>query len=244
MLNIVIPMAGAGSRFAQAGYTKPKPFIDVAGKPMIARVMENLNDGFEDVRFILIARAEHMEAEKKLVCKIKETYKAIFVPISKLTEGAACTVLHARSLINNNDPLLIANSDQLVDASMKMFTSDCAQRGLNGSILTFRDPCKDNKWSFARINEAGIVQEVREKQPISDIATVGIYYFSKGRDYVDATVDMIIENERVNNEFYVCPVYNYGIRLGLHFGIFDIPFKAMHGIGTPNDLKSYLTLIK
>lgn len=242
MLNIVIPMAGAGSRFAQAGYTKPKPFIDVAGKPMIARVMENLNDGFKQVRFILIARKEHMEAEAELVRELEASYNAVFVPIDKLTEGAACTVLFARGLINNDDALLMANSDQLVDASMKAFIEDCARRGLDGSILTFRDPHKDRKWSFARLDEAGIVQEVREKQPISDIATVGIYYFLKGRDFVDAAVDMIIENDRANNEFYVCPVYNYGIRLGKRFGTFDIPFEAMHGIGTPEDLQAYLRL--
>lgn len=240
MLNIVIPMAGAGSRFAQAGYTKPKPFIDVAGKPMIARVMENLNDGFGEVRFVLIARKEHMQAERELVKELEATYNAVFVPIDKLTEGAACTVLFARGIINGDDALLMANSDQLVDASMKAFVDDCSRRGLDGSILTFRDPHKDKKWSFARVDDDGIVQEVREKQPISDIATVGIYYFAKGRDFVDAAIDMIIENDRVNNEFYVCPVYNYGIRLGKRFGVHDIPFEAMHGIGTPEDLEGYL----
>jgi len=243
MINIVIPMAGAGSRFAQAGYTKPKPFIDVAGKPMIARVMENLRDTFQEARFILIARGEHMEQERALVRELEERYNALFVPIEKLTEGAACTVLFARAHINDDTPLLIANSDQIVDASMTAYVDDCTRRGLDGSILTFRDPHKDPKWSFARIDDEGIVQEVREKQPISDIATVGIYYFAKGRDYVDAAIDMIVENDRVKNEFYVCPVYNYGIRLGKRFGVHDIPFEAMHGIGTPEDLALYLKIL-
>ena len=101
-------MAGQGSRFAKAGYEKPKPFIDVDGKPMIVRVLENL--AYPDARYILIARREHMEKEAELVKQIEKEFNAIFIPIDKLTEGTACTVLYARKYINNDEPLLIANS--------------------------------------------------------------------------------------------------------------------------------------
>lgn len=238
MINIVIPMAGQGSRFSKAGYEQPKPFIDVAGKPMIVRVLENL--AYPNARYILIARKEHIEKEKELVSEIEKEFNAIFIPIDKLTEGTACTVLYARQYINNNEPLLIANSDQIVDMDIADFIDDNKTRGLHGSILTFIDKHSDPKWSFARLDENGLVAEVKEKVVISQYATVGIYLYSKGSTFVDSAIDMIIENDRVNNEFYTCPTYNYAIKNGSKIGIFNIEFDLMHGIGTPEDLNSYL----
>jgi UDP-N-acetylglucosamine diphosphorylase / glucose-1-phosphate thymidylyltransferase / UDP-N-acetylgalactosamine diphosphorylase / glucosamine-1-phosphate N-acetyltransferase / galactosamine-1-phosphate N-acetyltransferase len=238
MINIVIPMAGQGSRFVKSGYKKPKPFIDVNGKPMIVRVLENL--AYPNARYILIARKEHIEKEAVLVAKIEKEFNAIFIPINKLTEGTACTALYARKYINNDEPLLIANSDQIVDINIADFIDDCVDRNIDGSILTFVDEYKDPKWSFARIDENSLVIEVKEKVVISKFATVGVYLYSRGKDFVDATVDMIIENDRVGNEFYTCPTYNYAIKEGLKIGIYNIEFEQMHGIGTPDDLNLYL----
>ena len=123
MINVVIPMAGLGSRFAKAGYQKPKPFIDVAGKPMIARVIENLY--YPGARYILIGRNEHLHNEAELVKQISSAYNATFLGIDKLTEGSVCTVLFARDIINCSLPLLIANSDQLVDTPIDQFINDC-----------------------------------------------------------------------------------------------------------------------
>lgn len=237
-INIVIPMAGLGSRFASVGYEKPKPFIDVNGKPMIVRVLENLN--YPNSNFILIARKEHLEREKLLVQQIKEEYNVTFLGIDKLTEGTACTVLHARKYINNDLPLLIANSDQIVDISISKFIDDCFERNLDGSILTFKDYELNPKWSFAKLDNNGLVIEVKEKEPISEFATVGIYLFNKGSEFVNSAIDMIIENDRVNNEFYTCPVYNYLIKNRAKIGIYNIEPSGMHGIGTPEDLALYL----
>lgn len=242
MINIVIPMAGQGSRFAKAGYEKPKPFIDVNGKPMIVRVLENL--AYPDARYILIARKEHMDKEKELVAEIEKEFNAIFIPIDKLTEGTACTVLYARKYINNNEPLLIANSDQIVDMNIADFIDDCINRNLDGSILTFIDKYSDPKWSFVKLDENSLVIEVKEKVVISEYATVGIYFYTKGKDFVDASIDMIIENDRVNNEFYTCPTYNYAIKEGSKIGIYNIEFEQMHGIGIPEDMNIYIDLIK
>lgn len=238
MINIVIPMAGEGSRFAKAGFTKPKPFIDVVGLPMIERVIQNLD--YPDARFILIGRKKHLDMEVKLVEQIKKKWNVLFIPIDHVTEGTACTVLFARDEINNEDPLIIANSDQLIDIDISSFIEDCFVRRLDGSILTFIDTSMNPKWSFARINQIGIVEEVSEKVPISERATVGIYLFKHGRDFINAAIDMIIRNDRVNNEFYTCPVYNQLIRSSRQIGVYDIPQKAMHGLGTPEDLKLYL----
>lgn len=238
MINIVIPMAGAGSRFAKAGYNKPKPFIDVLGKPMICHVLDNLK--MPDAKFILLARKEHYDNELETIAWIKDNYNVEFVLIDKLTEGAACTVLHAHRLINDNTPLLIANSDQIVDMSIADYINDSNNRNLGGSVLCFKDPELNPKWSFAKIDNEGYITEIKEKQPISENATVGIYYFAKGTSFVENAIDMLVRNERVNNEFYVAPVYNYAIQRGEKFGIYNIDFSQMHGTGTPADLDKYI----
>jgi dTDP-glucose pyrophosphorylase len=238
MINIVIPMAGAGSRFAEAGYEKPKPFIDVAGKPMIVRVLENL--AYPDARYILIARKDHLQQEKELVAWIQRNYNVTFVTVDALTEGTACTVLFARSLIRSQVPVVIANSDQIIDIKFEDFINDAIHRNLDGSILTFIDEERNPKWSFAKLNADGLVTEVQEKKPISSHATVGIYLFSNGEAFIESIVQMIIENDRVKGEFYTCPTYNYLIRQGRKVGIYNIESSQMHGIGTPEDLSRYL----
>jgi len=242
MLNIVIPMAGVGSRFVKEGYTTPKPFIDVAGKPMIVRVLENLY--YPNAQYILIARKEHLTQQKEVVTEIETRFNAKFITIDKLTEGTACTVMYARKFMNINEPLLIANSDQIVDINISDFVDDCLQKRLDGSILTFVDKFQDPKWSFAKVDEHNLVTEVKEKVAISKYATVGIYLYSKAQDYIEATIDMMIENDRVNNEFYTCPTYNYAIQNGLKIGVYTIDLNQMHGIGTPKDLNNYLNVIK
>ena len=242
MINILIPMAGMGSRFANVGYDRPKPFIDVAGKPMILRVLENLS--YQSARYILIARKEHLAANAALVEQIKSSYEVEFVSIDKLTEGTACTVLHARKFIDNDVPLVIANSDQIIDVDIADFIDDCFDRDLDGSILTFEDKARDPKWSFARLGEDGLVKEVQEKKAISEYATVGVYLFVKGRDFVDGAIDMIVNGDRVNGEFYTCPVYNYLHSENKKIGVFNIDRDKMHGLGTPEDLTSYINTIK
>lgn len=239
-INIVIPMAGLGSRFSNNGYLKPKPFIDVKGKPMIERVIENLK--IEGARFILIARKEHLVSERETVEILKQKYNVVFVEIDNVTEGAICTVLYSRKYINNSTPLLIANCDQIINESIKEFIYDCKNKDADGSILTFYDEERNPKWSFAKVNSDNIVVEVKEKVPISDYATVGLYYFSKGKYCVEASIDMIVRNDRVNNEFYTCPIYNYAIRDGKKITHYLINHKNMHGIGTPEDLNKFLDL--
>ena len=241
MINIVIPMAGLGSRFSAAGFEKPKPFIDVSGKAMIVRVLENL--AYQNARYILIARKEHIQKESELVNEIKKSYNVDIITIDEVTEGTACTVLAAKDFINNDDPLVIANSDQIVDINFYDFVDDSLNRNLDGSILTFIDEKKNPKWSFAKINKNQMVTKVKEKQPISKYATVGIYMFNKGRYFIDGVADMITSNDRVNGEFYTCPVYNYLISDRLQIGIYDIDPTLMHGIGTPEDLDKYLKVI-
>lgn len=240
-MNILIPMAGLGSRFAKEGYKKPKPFIDVLGKPMIVRVLENL--AYENANYILIAQKGHLEQEKELVKQIQKDFNVKFIAIEKLTQGTACTALYARKFINNDAPLLIANSDQIIDMNIADFIQDAFERKLDGSILCFIDKERNPKWSFVRVQN-NLVVEIKEKEVISDIATVGIYLYSKGSFFVNACVDMMIEQDLVNGEFYTAPSYNYLIKEGKKIGIYNIDFNQMHGIGTPQDLKIYEDICK
>ena len=240
MINIVIPMAGLGSRFSKAGFEKPKPFIDVNGKPMIQRVLDNLF--IPNAHFILLAREDHIEKHSNFFDDIKDNYSAKIFPISELTQGTACTVLLARKLIRNDIPLVIANSDQIVDIDFINFIEDASSRNLDGSILTFNNPERNPKWSFAKLNEENYVSEVKEKEAISDYATVGIYYFKKGIDFIESSIDMILRQDTVNGEYYTCPVYNYLIKNEKKIGIYNIKESQMHGIGTPEDLDKYLKL--
>ncbi len=233
---VVIPAAGQGSRFASAGWRKPKPFIDVAGKPMIERVMENAMP--VGSRCIVLLRQEHMDVEPGVVAGIRG--RAQIVPVEKLTEGTLCTLLLARKLIAPEDSILVVNSDQLVDFSVDAFVNDCLDRDLDGSILVFRDKQKDPKWSFAKVGDAGLVTAVAEKVAISDLATVGMYFFRRADAFISAAIDMIVANDRVNNEFYTCPVYNYMIADGARIGVYEVPMDAMHGLGIPADLTEYM----
>jgi HAD superfamily hydrolase (TIGR01509 family) len=232
-LNVLIPMAGEGSRFAKAGYTFPKPLIDVQGKPMIQVVVENLN---MDANFIFVVRKEHREKYNldsllKLIapgCQIVET--------DGLTEGAACTALLAKNFIDNDAPLFFANSDQFVEWDSNEFMYKMNETNADGGIVSFT--ATHPKWSFAKINEEGLVTEVAEKNPISDIATVGYYFWKHGSDFVKYAEQMIEKDLRINNEFYVCPVFNEAIADNKQIRTFNT--DGMWGLGTPEDLKYYL----
>lgn len=232
-MNVLIPMAGAGSRFQQAGYTFPKPLIDVRGKPMIQVVAENLNI---DATYIYVVQKEHRTKYNLDTLLNLITPNCKIVEIDGMTEGAACTTLLAKEYINNDEPLVMANSDQFVEWDSNEFMYKMVEQDLDGGIVTFK--ATHPKWSFAKINKYGFVTEVAEKNPISDIATVGIYYWKKGSDYVKFAEQMIQKNVRVNNEFYVCPVFNEAIQAGKRIKTFSVP--TMWGLGTPEDLKYYL----
>ena len=232
-MNVLIPMAGAGSRFAQAGYTFPKPLIEVNGKPMIQVVVENLNI---DAHYIFLVQKDHYEKYnlKQLLNLIAPDCDIVIV--DGMTEGAACTTLLAEHLIDSDKPLLMANSDQYVEWDSNEALYEFSASNADGGILSFK--ATHPKWSFAKTGEDGFVSEVAEKNPISDNATVGIYYWKHGSDYVKYANQMIDKNVRTNNEFYVCPVFNEAIQDGKKVRLKMI--DKMWGIGTPEDLNYFL----
>jgi HAD superfamily hydrolase (TIGR01509 family) len=232
-LNVLIPMAGAGSRFEQAGYTFPKPLIDVRNKPMIQVVVENLNI---DANYIYIVQRKHRDKYNLNTLLNLITPGCKIVEVDGLTEGAACTALLAKEYINTDAPLFFANSDQFVEWDSNEFMYKMQETNADGGIVTFK--ATHPKWSFAKINENGLVTEVAEKNPISDNATVGYYFWKHGFDFVKYAEQMIDKNIRVNNEFYVCPVFNQAIEDRKEIRTFNV--DGMWGLGTPEDLKYYL----
>ena len=232
-LNILIPMAGAGSRFQSAGYTFPKPLIEIHGKTMIQWVIESLNI---KANYIFIVRTEHQKKYnlKHLLQAIVPTCKV--VETDGLTEGAACTTLLAKKYINNNNPLLISNSDQFIEWNTGETMYKFINKNVDGGILTFKS--LHPKWSYAKTNKFNFVEEVAEKKVISNNATVGVYYWKKGSEYVKFANSMIRKNIRVNNEFYVCPVFNEAIKNKKKIVIEEI--NKMWGLGTPEDLEYFL----
>lgn len=230
-IEIVIPMAGAGKRFAEAGYSQPKPFIDVHGRPMIVRVMENLLP-ISDC-FTLICRASHVERLENIISNMNIDARCI--PVPGMTQGSVSTCLVARDQIASEIPVLIANADQIVEY-IPMAWWDHVKEENTHSIWLF-GPTSHPKWSYARVVNGRVI-EVAEKNPISQLATVGLYYWRSWRHYTSAA-DLMMKDDsnRVNGEWYTCPVYNEAIKRGDVVRPF-YPIK-MHGLGTPEDLQSY-----
>lgn len=236
MIQIVVPMAGRGSRFANAGFTIPKPLIPVGGKPMIQWVIDNVRPS-QPHCFTFICLKEHLERYPE----VPETLRALcpgcnIVTVNEVTEGAACTVLLAKELINNDDALMIANADQLVELDIDTYLAEMELQKADGLIMTFE--ADHPKWSYCRMSDHGTVTEVLEKQVVSNEATVGIYNFRRGSDYVRAAEQMIEQNFRTNNEFYVAPTYNQLIEEGGKVVVARTgqEYDGMYGLGTPEDL--------
>lgn len=235
-INIVIPMSGAGTSFIQAGYTFPKPLIDINGKPMIQIVIENLTPRI-DHNFIFVYKKEYDKYSlHQIFNNTARGFRAI--PLIAPTQGALCTILNAVDYINNDQELIVANADQLIDVDIDDFINFARDSKAEGVIMTFNS--HHPRWSYTRVDKAGNVLEVAEKKVISDQATVGIYYFKKGSSFVSAAFSMIEKNIRFNNDFYVCPVYNEMILSGKKIINWEIKQSQMHGLGTPEDLNRYL----
>ena len=234
-MKILIPMAGEGSRFIKEGYTFPKPLIDVNGKPMIQTVVENLDF---DCEYIFLVRKEHVEKYEGMLDTLGRITNDRFrhVVVDGLTEGAASTALLAEKYIDNDEDLLIANSDQFIEYEPENFKAFKNLTNTDAIVFTFN--AVHPKWSFVRTNARGYIVEVAEKRPISNIATCGIYWYRKGSDFVRYAKQMVEKDIRVNNEFYIAPVYNELIADGKSL----LPFYVhkMWGIGTPEDLKYFL----
>ena len=237
MINIVIPMAGAGSRFQVAGYDLPKPFIDIKGKMMIEHVLDGIQ--IPDAKYTLIIQQAFQNEHREKLDLLAQKYGVQFVAVEKLTQGASCTALAAHEIINNEDMVVFADSDNFFDNRVfKAFIQDAKDRNLDGSLLTFNtsEPC----FSFVQTDEKGYAVRTKEKEPISNHAITGVYLFARGKDFVKCAINMMIYGDRSKNEYYMSNVYNWAIKAGLKIGCFDIGPNDWACVGTPAQLQEYL----
>lgn len=231
-MNILVLMAGEGKRFKEKGYTEDKPFIKMKGVELVRWVIDNLVDDRKQ-HFIFVCRDNHVDELKKIVPE-----DSIIIPVKNTTQGAACTALLAETYINNQEPLIIANCDQYIEDTnfSTNYYNFLDKNKPDGNIVCFIN--EKSKWSYAKVS-GGCITMVAEKNPISQFATCGIYYFSKGSDFVRCANRMIDKNDRTNGEFYLCPVYNYLIAEGQKITPYLV--NQFVGLGTPEDLESYLS---
>jgi HAD superfamily hydrolase (TIGR01509 family) len=234
-IHLVIPMGGLGSRFEKEGYTTPKPFLPIFGKEMYKWVIENMlprNPTLRSkIQTHIIIRKEHET--------LFENTEFHLHTVPALTEGPACTVLTIKDILNTSNPLIIANSDQHLEWNSDALYYSLLHPNIDGMISTFtqRDP-SDIKWSYAKTDIHQNVIEVAEKKYISSNASTGIYGWSKGSDFVQFAESMIQQNIRVNNEFYVCPVYNEAIKIGSKIRVLEC--EKMWGLGVPKDYELFI----
>lgn len=241
MLNIVLPIAGRGSRFVKEGYKLPKPLIPIHGIPMIELVVRNIRPSSPHT-FTFIVQQEHIDLFNIDVTLNRIAPGCSIIPVSHVTQGAACTVLLAKDLINNNDSLMLVNSDQWVDINIDDYLSKMEDPKIDGLIMTMT--ANDPKWSYVGFNKEGEMNRVVEKEVISNEATVGIYNFKRGKDFVNAAEEMIGRDLKVNGEFYIAPVYNILLEKNMEFTVYNVGSErnGMYGLGIPDDLNTFLAL--
>jgi dTDP-glucose pyrophosphorylase len=237
-------MAGAGSRFATAGYPLPKPLIDVEGMPMFVASTNNVIELCKRPPHTLVFVVDEMvNREHGLTDIVKGYYpEAKVVSLSDRTQGAASTVLAALAYLDADrlysaQKVVVANCDQIVEIP-ETPSFDRFMQHASAGIVTFKCPERDPKWSYVKVDEYERVLEVAEKNPISDIATVGIYYWAQAHTMVNGIMRMMAMGDRVNGEFYLCPSFNHVIKQSHAVQTFEI--DRMHGLGTPEDLERYL----
>jgi NDP-sugar pyrophosphorylase family protein len=239
-MNVLIPMAGRGERFSAVGYDVPKPLIEINGKPMIEWALRSLDLDFSLHNFVFVVRDyQNQEFNDRLSYYLKSLVPSnTTLKIDYITDGPACTCLLVKDIINTETPLIICNCDQIMRWDGSYFASSCLNSSYDGVIVTYDESTPKN--SYAKLNHKGDVLRVEEKNVISNVSLNGIHFWKHGIDFVDSAEQMIRENERYNNEFYVGPTYNHMIRKGKRIGIFHIPKQFHNPVGVPSDLGVFL----
>lgn len=238
-IQLVIPMAGLGTRFSKAGYELPKPLLPIHGVPMYKVVIANLMHKAICSVTIISPKGWGLGDEMRALSEPLGVPVNV-VEIDYITQGPAQTVSLAKPFLDPNLPVVTANSDQYIDSGLHDFYSSFASQRVSGAILCMED--SDPKWSYVRLSNEGFVSEVKEKEPISNLATVGVYGFGSAELMLGAFNEMFAAKDYALGEFYVAPSYNYLIRLGHAISVTNLgPVgKVMHGLGIPKDYEVFL----
>lgn len=239
-MNVLVPIAGPDEAFRERGLGPTKNLAELARKPLVQHVHENLRP--LGGRFLFVVRRDEVARfHLDEILRLLEP-GCVVVVAEGATTGAACTALLAIEHIDTDEPLVIANGDQVLLTDLPAAVGEFRDRGLDGGILTF--DAVHPRWSYVRLGADGLIVEAAEKRTISRHATAGFYYFRRGRDYVEAAMEMIRKDAHVNGGFYVCPAYNQMILRQARVGIRTIPVEAYYSLATPQGVQLYEGFLK
>jgi dTDP-glucose pyrophosphorylase len=243
VINILILMSGSSQSFNDAGFAYPKNLVEISGQPLIQHVLDNLNPlkSIGGKNICIVRQDENAKHHVGAVIKLIDA-SAHIIEVQKETAGAACSALLAVGDINNDDPLIIINGDQIIVADLPAIIAGFQLRKLDGGIVVFEDI--HPRWSFVKCDDSGWVIETAEKRPISHLATAGFYYFRHGRDYVQAAAAMLKKDAHVNGVFYVCPAYNEMILSRKNIGVHKIDRAQYHSLAAPSGVLEYEYVLK
>ena len=234
-MNVLILMAGGDDEFREAGYAYPKNLIEINGKPLIERVMTSFTG--LDAKFLFLVRKSEIEKDHTAAVIRLLVPEAVVIPIPGKTAGAACTALWAIDQINNHEPLLIVNGDQILQVDYSDVVASFAAKGVDGGVVVF--DAVHPRWSYVKVGADGYVIEAAEKRPISRLATAGTYYFSRGSDFVKAAQSMILKEAHVDGVYFVCPAYNEMILNQAKIGTYEIKREQYFQFKTPRGLQDF-----
>ncbi len=238
MINILLPMVGKSSFFDSPQYYFPKPLIEINGKTMIQMVIENLNMIDDDKQYIFVVN--QMDCAKHHlddVLRLLTENKSQIVRLDKETKGAACSVLMAVDYINNDTPLIIANSDQLIEEDLNNVMAQFREQKADAGVICFENV--HPRWSYVRLDENDKVIETAEKRPLSKNAIAGFYYFKHGKDFVRAAMKTILKDARVNGLFYTAPILNELVLEDMNIRHFKIDNAKYHTFYSPQKIHEY-----
>ncbi len=242
-MNVLVLMSGSSQAFKEAGYFYPKNLVEVMGQPMVQHVMETLAP-LKTIGGNFICAVRRDENRKHHTGKVLQLMdpSTTVLEIAEETSGAACSGLLAVNYINNDEPLIITNGDQiLIDTDLPKIIHHFIEQRLDAGVVVFEDI--HPRWSFVKCNENELVIETAEKRPISKFATAGFYYFARGREFVTAAMEMIKKDAHVNGLFYICPALNEMILKQARIGIFTIDRSNYCSLATPADVQAYTAAI-
>tara|TARA_B100002019_G_scaffold4264_1_gene3554 strand:+ start:7319 stop:8050 length:732 start_codon:yes stop_codon:yes gene_type:complete len=234
-MNIVIPMAGEGTRFPKDSYKVPKPLININGISMIKCAVDSLN---------LVGKYHFVIRKDSYYDQVCTTLHSMLpsakiISVDETTQGPASSCLLFKEDINTEEELVICNCDQIMKWDSDLFLNSARYYKYDGLVVTYTTNTPKN--SYARVDQNGFVREIKEKEVISNVSLNGIHYWRKGNYFVQSAESMIYYSDTApNGEFYVGPTYNYMIKSGLKVGIHHIPNYQHNPVGVPEDLNSYL----
>lgn len=240
-MKILLPMGGSDENFRQHGYAYAKPLVEIAGKPLVQHALAPLQEVGPQQFIFVIRKEDELRFFLRDVLRLLEP-GAVVIRADGPTAGAACTALLAIEHIDTDEELVIANADQVLDFDLSAVIDRFRARGLDAATVVFDSV--HPRWSFVKTDADGMVVEAAEKRPISRNATAGIYYFRKGRFFVEAASSMIRKDASVNGGFFVCPSLNELVLAQMRVGVERIDRNRYISLATPQAVEEYEQLLK